>query len=132
MIQDKAGMITMEEREMMRDYILLTHIHAMVQKSITDLKYTDNILKKTFEMCGRVIEDRVITDMKALRQTLKGNGIVIQNEEHDGFVIRYHFTCRGYQDKFSMTRDVMKAEISIKLGKYVGEIGAAIKSQKTT
>lgn len=124
-----AGIITAEERRMMRDYILLTHIHTMVQKSINDLQFTDSILRDTYLLCNEHIEGMVFMDLKIHRLALKHHGIQVTKEEHnkDGFVIYYYYTCRGYTDRLGLTRDVMKSEISIRLGKYVSMIGEAIK-----
>lgn len=126
-----ANIITIEERRMMRDYLLLNHMQEMVQKSVADLKYSGNLLTKAYTMSGNVIEDKICQDAKALRIALKDRGIKVSQEEHDpnGFIIRYHYTCRGYTDKFAMTRDVMKSEISIRFSKYISDFGSMLKSQ---
>ncbi|MBQ4899380.1 hypothetical protein KB559_11080 [Paenibacillus sp. Marseille-P2973] len=122
-----AGIITTEERRMIRDYILLTHMLTMIQKSIEDLKFTDSLFKDVFMACNEHIENMVLMDAKNHRLTLKDYGIQVTREEHAGFVVYYHYICRGYTDRLGLTRDVMRSEISIRLGKYVAEIGEAIK-----
>ncbi|GIP56166.1 hypothetical protein [Paenibacillus vini] len=124
-----AGIITAEERRMMRDYILLTHIHTMVHKSIDDLQFTDSILRDTYLLFNEHIEGMVFMDLKIHRLALKHHGIQVTKEEHskDGFVIYYYYTCRGYTDRLGLTRDVMKSEISIRLGKYVEAVADVLK-----
>ncbi|MDN4069923.1 hypothetical protein QYF50_18640 [Paenibacillus vini] len=124
-----GGIITIEERRMMRDYILLTHIHTMVQKSINDLQFTDSLFKDTYLVFNEHIEGMVFMDLKIHRLALKHHGIQVTKEEHnkDGFVIYYYYTCRGYTDRLGLTRDVMKSEISIRLGKYVEAVAEVLK-----
>lgn len=124
-----AGIITVEERRMMRDYILLTHIHTMVQKSINDLQFNDSLFKDTYLVFNEHIEGMVFMDLKIHRLALKHHGIQVTKEEHnkDGFVIYYYYTCRGYTDRLGLTRDVMKSEISIRLGKYVEAVADVLK-----
>lgn len=124
-----AGIITVEERRMMRDYILLTHMLIMVQKSIADLKYTDSLFKDTYLMCNEHIENLMLRDSKSHKLALKQRGIQLTKEEHskEGFVIYYYYTCRGYTDRLGLTRDVMRSEISIRLGKYVEAVSDVFK-----
>lgn len=124
-----ANIITSEERTMLRDYLLLTHMQVMVQKDITDIKLSGNLLTRAYTMCAKLIEDRIFQDMKSLRIALKERGIQVSKEEQnsDGFIVRYHFTCRGYADNFAMTRDVMRSEIGIRFGKYTSEIGTFLR-----
>ena len=125
-----TGIITTEERRMMRDYILLTHMLTMVQKSIDDLKFMDSIMKDTYLMCNEHIENLVLLDAKNHRLALKEQGIEVTREEHAGFVVYYHYVCRGYTDRLGLTRDVMRSEISIRLGKYVTEVGEIFKASR--
>ncbi|WP_410769563.1 hypothetical protein [Fontibacillus sp. BL9] len=125
-----SNIITTEERTMIRDYVLLNHMQVMAEKSIRDLKYSDNLLRQAFIMCGKIIEERILQESKSLRLDLKDRGIVINKEEHADFVVYYHYTCRGYSERFGLTRDVMRAEIGIKFGKYISEVGQILKASK--
>lgn len=123
------SIITTDERTMLRDYLLLLQMQVMAQKSLTDIKLSGNLLAKLYYMSGKVIEDRIFHEIKTHRQTLKSRGIIVSREEHDtdGFVIRYHYTCRGYTEHFAMTRDVMRSEISLRFTRYIAEFGENIK-----
>ena len=35
--------------------------------------------------------------------------------------------CRGYEENFGIMREVMKAEISIRLGRYMSEVTSKLK-----
>lgn len=119
--------ITTEERTMIRDYILLPHMEKMVQKSIADVEHSTNILKCLYHAAGQHILEQIMTDMYRLRRELKKRNIKILTEEQSDFVIYHRYYCRGYEDRFAMTRDVMRSEISLQLTKYTSELVALLK-----
>lgn len=124
------GNITTEELTMIRDYVLLPHMEQMVQRSIDDVEHSTNILKSLYLMSGRYVLQFIMSDMRKLRLELKKRNIKIFNEEHHSdFIVYYHYSCRGYQDRFGMTRDVIRSEISTRLGAYVAAVDRAIKKQ---
>ncbi len=126
---NESKIITMEERRILRDYILLPHMEKMVQKSIADVEYSTNILKRPHLMASQYILNRIIGDSYKLRRELKQRNIRILSEEQADMVVYYRYYCRGYEERFGMTRDVMRSEISLRLTKYASELGALLKEQ---
>ncbi|MEF2964528.1 hypothetical protein V3851_01690 [Paenibacillus sp. M1] len=123
----ESKIITTEELTMLRDYILLPHMMTMVQKSLADVEYSTNILKRSYYMAGRYVLDSITKDLYRLRRELKQRNIKIVNEEQADLVVYYRYYCRGYEERFGMTRDVMRSEISLRLTKYTAELGALLK-----
>lgn len=123
----KGNLITTEERTMLRDYILLPHIEKIVERSIADVEHTTTVLKRAFLMAGQKILDRVAQDLHGLRRDLKQRNIRILNEEQSDLVVYHRYYCRGYEDRFGMTRDVMRSEISMKLARYTSELAVLLK-----
>ncbi|KAA1180717.1 hypothetical protein [Paenibacillus sp. B2(2019)] len=120
-------MITTEERTMVRDLILLPYIDTMVGKSLKELEHSSNILKRTFLMAGEAIQRRIIQDTYRLQKELKQRNIKMLADEQDEFITYYKIFCRGYQERFGLTRDVMRTEISLRLTKYTSELGSILK-----
>lgn len=125
----RSSIITSEERTMLRDYILLPHIEKMVQKSLSEVEYSVNILKRSYLMAGQYIMEKVIQDQHRLRRELKQRNIKILNEEQSELVVYYRYYCRGYEERFGMTRDVMRSEISLRLTRYIAELGTLLKER---
>ncbi|CAH1055965.1 hypothetical protein PAECIP111894_02118 [Paenibacillus pseudetheri] len=48
-------------------------------------------------------------------------------DEQDEFITYYKILCWGYQERFGLTRDVMRIEISLRLTKYTNELGGILK-----
>lgn len=120
-------MLTPEERTMIRDLILLPHIDTMVAKSLRELDHSSSILKRAYQMAGEAIQRRVMQDTYQLQKEMKQRNIRFIPDEQDDFVVYHKVFCRGYQDRFGLTRDVMRTEISLRLTKYTVELGGVLK-----
>lgn len=120
-------MITMEERTMVRDLILLPYIDTMVSKSLKEIEPSSNILKRAYLMAGQAIQRRIMQDTYQLQKELKQRNIRVLADEQEEFLVYYKIFCRGYQERFGLTRDVMRTEISLRLTKYTAELGAILK-----
>ncbi|WP_379153334.1 hypothetical protein [Paenibacillus sp. sgz5001063] len=120
-------MITIEERTMVRDLILLPYIDTMVGKSLKEIEHSSNILKRVYLMAAQAIQRRVMQDTYQLQKELKQRNIRVLADEQEEFLLYYKIFCRGYQERFGLTRDVMRTEISLRLTRYTAEIGAVLK-----
>ncbi|QUL57597.1 hypothetical protein KDC22_14605 [Paenibacillus tritici] len=122
-------MLTAEERTMIRDLILLPHIDTMVAKSLRELDHSGSILKRAYQMAGEAIQQRIMQDTYRLQKELKRRNIRFIPDEQDDFVIHHKVFCRGYQDRFGLTRDVMRTEISLRLTRYTAELAESLREQ---
>ncbi|WP_339319571.1 hypothetical protein [Paenibacillus sp. FSL R10-2734] len=125
--QNTDKMITIEERTMVRDLILLPYIDTMVSKSLKEIEHSSNILKRAYLMAGKAIQRRIMQDTYQLQKELKQRNIRVLADEQEEFLVYYKIFCRGYQERFGLTRDVMRTEISLRLTKYTTELGAILK-----
>lgn len=124
---NKSSRITPEELEMIRDYILLPHMETMVLKSIDEAKYSTNIMRSLYVLASQKILEQIKQDMYKIRREFKQRDIKVLDEEQAGFIVYHKYYCRGYEDQFAMTRDVMRAEISVQLTKYMTELARLLK-----
>ncbi|OKP84834.1 hypothetical protein A3844_18800 [Paenibacillus helianthi] len=120
-------LITIDERTMVRDLILLPYIDTMVGKSLKEIENSGNILKRAYLMAGQTIQRRIMQDTYQLQKELKQRNIRVLADEQEEFLVYYKIFCRGYQERFGLTRDVMRTEISLRLTKYTAELGAVLK-----
>ncbi|MEK5238024.1 hypothetical protein NST99_20230 [Paenibacillus sp. FSL L8-0470] len=122
-----SKMLTNDEREMIRDLILLPHIDTMVGKSLKEIEHSGNVLKRAYQMAGQAIQRRIMQDTYGLQKELKQRNVRFIADEQDEFISYYKIFCRGYQERFGLTRDVMRTEISLRLTKYTAELGESLK-----
>ncbi|QSF42633.1 hypothetical protein [Paenibacillus tianjinensis] len=122
-----SKMLTTLERTMVRDLILLPYIDTMVDKSIKEIEQSGNVLSKMYLMTGRYIQNQVMKDTYQLQKELKQRNVRFIADEQDDFISYYKIFYRGYQERFGLTRDVMRSEISLRLTKYTTELGTILK-----
>jgi len=61
-------------------------------------------------------------DLYALRKELRQLNIkIVEDETHDD-VLYYRVYSRGYDERFGITRETLKAEISVRLAQYADDI----------
>jgi len=125
------NVITIEEMTMIRDYILLPHMESMVKKSLNDIEYSTNVLKRLYLMAGQKVLDQIVNDSRKLKRELKQRNIRILEIKYEDFVINHHYFCRGYNDVFGITRDAMKSEISLRLSQYISDLAKYLKTHTT-
>lgn len=115
-----TGIIDNEDRLLVRESAVLQNLLVMLQQSGSQLKMMGTLLERAYAMSQRVVEDMVVSDGKANRAALKARDIKVYREEQHDLVIYFYFTCRGREERFGVTRDVLRSEISVRLGKYMG------------
>jgi hypothetical protein len=125
-----GGRATPEELVMIRDSILLPHLLTMVQRNVSEIEGKGGFLRHLYKTAGQALIDRISKDTYDLKRKLKQANIKILGDETDDVTMFYAYNCRGYQEKLGIVREVMKAEMSIRLGKYIAELEALMKVTK--
>lgn len=123
-------MITVEERTMVRDLILLPYLDTMVSKSLREIELSGSILQRASIIAGQAIQQRIMDDTHRLQKELKQRNIRVVADEQEEFLVYYKIFCRGYQERFGLTRDVMRTEISLRLTRYTAELRDLLRSQQ--
>lgn len=122
-----AGYATPEELTMIRDYVLLPHLSTILQNCLEEVRNSPNVLKRVFASFTQLLIQRVTKDTYAVKRELSRRNIKILTTEQADLVVYYRYVCRGYEDRFGMVREVMRAEISVRLTKYISEISGLLK-----
>ncbi|KUP22436.1 hypothetical protein [Paenibacillus sp. DMB5] len=120
-------MLSNQERTMVRDLILLPYIDTMVSKSMEEIERSGNVLAKMYLIAGRFVQNKIMQDTYRLQKELKQRNIKVLADEQEDFLMYYKIFFRGYQERFGLTRDVMRTEISLRLTKYMSEMGVVLK-----
>ncbi|MEK4850473.1 hypothetical protein NST04_11575 [Paenibacillus sp. FSL H7-0756] len=123
-------MITVEERTMVRDLILLPYLDTMVSKSLREIELSGSILQRASMIAGQAIQQRIMDDTHRLQKELKQRNIRVVPDEQEEFLVYYKIFCRGYQERFGLTRDVMRTEISLRLTRYTAELRELLRNQQ--
>ncbi|WP_054939076.1 hypothetical protein [Paenibacillus ihuae] len=124
----RNNILTSEELSMVRDLILLPHIDTMLSRSMKEIENSGNILTKLYLLAGRFIQNKIMQDTYKLQKELRHLNVRFIADEQDEFISYYKIFYRGYQERFGITRDVMRSEISLRLTRYTADLGDVLKS----
>ena len=113
-----------EELDLIRDFILLPKMMTIVEKSRKEIELSDHSLKRLYLAAAEVLQERILRDLTAVRKELKTRGIKIWEDEPcpGGTEFRYKYSFRGYVHEFSIMRPVVKAQISVRFGRYIARL----------
>jgi len=115
----KAGKATAEDLRLIRDSILLPYLMTMIQRSIDEVGRSQISMYNVMGRFMRVLLDRASLESFNVRRELKKRNIKILNDETQDDMVYNRYVCRGYEGKFGMTREIMRAEISKHLSQIV-------------
>lgn len=134
--QDRAkkvpSVVTIDELKLIREFVLLPHTLTMLQKSLDDLKRSRIMLHQIMEQFIIKVMDEVSAQLFRVRRELKQHDIkVLSDETHDD-VFYTQYVCRGYQNRFGMTREVMRSEIGVHLARAYKSILTPVQNTKVS
>ncbi|OPH53003.1 hypothetical protein BC351_32620 [Paenibacillus ferrarius] len=116
--QPQTTMPTKEELEAIRDFVLLPMLLSIVEKNKQEIERTSYSMRTVFVKAANIIQNLMTNDLQAVRKLLKERNIKVFEDEMIDSNLRYKYICRGYEDKFVLIRDVARAELMKRLGKY--------------
>ncbi|MEC0227050.1 hypothetical protein [Paenibacillus alba] len=116
--QTQTTMPTKEELEAIRDFVLLPMLLSIVEKNKQEIERTSYSMRTIFVKAANIIQNLITNDIQAVRKLLKERNIKVFEDEMIDLNLRYNYICRGYEDKFVLVRDVARAELMRRLGKY--------------
>lgn len=120
-----------EELVMMRDYILLPYLLTVVQRNIDSIKADKAILKALYAGAAEIIASSIEKDLFTLRKELMRRNLrVTPGDMDDDFVLNFAYRYRGYCGNFGITREELRSQMSLRLGKYVSDIMAILGHSK--
>ncbi|MCM3272610.1 hypothetical protein [Paenibacillus elgii] len=120
----KAQIPTREELEMIRDAVLLPVMLTMIEKNGKEITLSVNPLRKLYATATLALMNRVHTELATVNRELRNRKIKVFKDEREDTDLHFRYICRGYEDRFSIMRDVARASISMKIGQHIQNISA--------
>ncbi|WP_088832760.1 hypothetical protein [Paenibacillus tyrfis] len=120
----KAQVPTREELEMIRDSVLLPIMLTMIEKNGKEITLSVNPLRKLYAAATLALMNRVHSELAAVNRELRDRKIKIFKDDREDTDLHFRYICRGYEDRFSIMRDVARASISMKIGQHIQNISA--------
>ncbi|MCR8641767.1 hypothetical protein NV379_03765 [Paenibacillus sp. N1-5-1-14] len=109
---------TAEELELMKDSVLLPVMHAFVLKRVEVAKHSSEPLRELYVKTAELLAKYIQIDLIQVKRSLVEKKIVVMEEEKDECMLHYRYKYRGHEDRFTITRDYMRAEIGMRVRGY--------------
>jgi hypothetical protein len=113
---------TQDELTMIRDSVLLPFMVTMTDNSILDVKNSRNVLRSLIETFLQHFLNLIRNEEIKLRRELSKRNIRVIKDVEEDMVMYYKYFCRGYSERFGIMREVVRAEISVRLKKFAHEL----------
>jgi hypothetical protein len=111
--------LTVEEIGLIRDYVLLPIMLAVVEKNAGEIGLSAYPLKPLYAAASVALIRRLLGDLHQIKKTLRRHDIQVLEETKVDSAIHYRLLCRGYEGAFDMMRDVVRSEMSQRLAQYI-------------
>jgi hypothetical protein len=113
-----AEPVTKQEIEMMRDSIILPMALGIVEKNSREVAMSSLTLKVLYFNAAKILANQIRADAQKSKKGLVERDIRVMEESKDDTELIYRYVCRGHKDRFVMTKDFMRAEIGVRIGRY--------------
>ncbi|MEC0090040.1 hypothetical protein [Paenibacillus macquariensis] len=123
--------LTRKEMDMMREYILLPVALHIVEKKILEVEMSPQMLKLLYSTAAKVLANHIREDIQKSKKVLFERSIRVFEDSKSDSELTYRYICRGMEDQFVMTKDYMRAEVSVRIGRYVRSLATVMKETAT-
>ncbi|BBI32856.1 hypothetical protein [Cohnella abietis] len=111
-----------DELLMIRDFIILPVVLTMTNKNLADIENSAHSLKTLYAKVTRIMMDMISMDLYRIKREMKQRNIKVFEEEQADGIMYYRYIYKGYQEKFGMVREVLRAEVSMRMTKYIRDV----------
>lgn len=112
--------VTDEESQMVKDYILLPVLLDVLERDIKTAESVEFKMGSIYVQHLRNIQDKVTHDITELRKTFRQSGIRVYEQKRTSKNLETKYLCRGYHYEITLLWTMVKADLEIRLAKYLG------------
>lgn len=117
---------TADDIAIIKESVLLPHMHTIVLRRAREVERSSEMLRALYSKVAQVLAKNMLADLAKVKRHMVENDMHVSEEEKDDQMIRYRYTCREHEDRFTMTRDYMRAEIGARIGRYADSLVTTI------
>jgi hypothetical protein len=110
--------VTKQEIEVIRDSIILPMALGIVEKNSREVAMSSLTLKLLFSNAAKILAKQIRADAQKSKKALVDRDISVTQESKDDSELIYRYVCRGHEDRFVMTKEFVRAEIGVRIGRY--------------
>lgn len=108
-----------EEATLVRDKAILDNLKVIVERNLKEVSASTYLFRKLFVAVTQLILNRINNDIRLVHVEMSKRRIKIVGEEQVDNILYYQFTIKGHEERIGITRELLRSEISVRLGMYV-------------
>lgn len=113
---------SIEELQLIRESMMIPLLIDLAVKNRDEIERTEYTFRPLYvAACDRVLS-LLHNRMREVKRLLREAKIRLWEGEHNEFVIYTNYVCRGYEDRFGITREHLKAELRKMLTEYMKNV----------
>lgn len=113
---------SIEEIQLIRESMMIPLLIDVAVKNRDEIELTEYTFTPLYvTACGRVLSllhDR----MREVKQQLRAANVRVWAGEQTDFILYTNYVCRGYEDRFGITREHLKTELRVMLTEYMRKV----------
>ncbi len=113
---------TKEELELIRSSVILPMILSIAEKNRQEIERSTYTFKPLYLKATLILMDAVSRELGSVKRQLKQRNIKVFEDEQVDLVMYFRFVCRGYEERFGMVREVVRAEMSVRITRFMREM----------
>jgi len=117
---------TNKEMDMIRDSVLLPVALQIVEKKSIEVEMSTQTLKLLYSAAAKILARHIREDVMKNKRALLERHIHVFEDTKDDNSLCYRYSCRGREDRFIMTKDFIRSEISVRIGRYAKSLVATL------
>lgn len=117
---------TADDISIIRESVLLPVMHTIIVRRASEVERSSEMLRALYSKVAQVLAKNMYADLAKVKRYMLENDMHVAEEEKDDQMIRYWYRCREHEDRFTMTRDYMRAEIGARIGRYADSLVTTI------
>ncbi|REK68018.1 MAG: hypothetical protein C6P35_03350 [Cohnella sp.] len=121
-MSELKGKATPDELEIIRRVLVLQNMVIMLEKQYADMQYSLHMLKPLYLQVTEALIVAINRDLADSRRELRRRKIKIIDDEQNDFILYVNYICRGYEERIGFTREVIKAQIQLRLTQYIRDL----------
>ena len=95
---------------------------TMAENSLRETQRQQHLFRNLFVRGIKMVMDAISKDLSNLKKDLTRRQIKVWDDMNQDDVIYVRYLCRGYEDQFGVTREVLRTEIAKRFGQYIDRI----------
>lgn len=128
--EKKAPSLTGRDTEMIRQLIVLPLVLQIVENKLLEMDQSRQTLKSLYAAAAKLLSLQLRRDIGMIKRELLGKQIRVAqhnvNSEDDA-ELSFSFTHCSRQNRLTMTRDFLKAAVSLALSQYINRLIAQMR-----